>query len=71
MYDIIVLDIGSSECDSEVTATDVLHSLGILIRACQYFSVLDVKLQQHNFCKTEAKEKIQVYQIVMWFWGNS
>ena len=43
---VIVLDIGSSECDSEDKATEVLHSLGILIRAGR----LVLKLRQHNFC---------------------
>ena len=47
------------------------RSVVILIRGCQYISVLGVKLRQHNFCKAETKEKIQVHQIVLRFWGNS
>ena len=46
IYNVIVLDIGSSECNSKVKATNVLHFSGNF----NLGSSLGVKLRQHNFC---------------------
>ena len=67
IYDVIVLDIESSECDSEVKATEVLQFSGNFNLGIS----LGVKLRQHNFCSAETKENIQAHQFVIRFWGNS
>ena len=59
IYDVIVLDIGSSECDSEVKATKVFQFSGDFNSG----SSLGVKLRQHTFVRLKQRKRYKLINL--------